>query len=183
MVLPQDTMADMETTGPHFDSLIKSCDWAGLARSLAYDRDEVQNTLPPDQAELIIEGMARVASKYIMNISPLSYKVYRVSPYAERLTQQAILRDWIMCGKTSLGMSFEERYGPQFADILKFLNAFEVPVINPTEKLWRDAAMAELKQAYEEKNEETFRKVYGALRMLAGQVRDRVLNEFKLVDC
>lgn len=183
MVLPQDTMADMETTGPHFDSLIKSCDWAGLARSLAYDRDEVQNTLPPDQAELIIEGMARVASKYIMNLSPLSYKVYRVSPYAERLTQQAILRDWITCGERGLRMSFEERYGPQFADILKFLSAFEVPVINPTEKLWRDAAMVELEQAYEEKNEEKFRKVYGALRMLAGQVRDRVLNEFKLVDC
>lgn len=143
----------------------------------------MQNTLPADQAELILEGMARVASKYIMNISPLSYKVYRVSPYAERLTQQAILRDWITCGETGLRMSFEERYGPQFADILQFLNALEVPVINATEKLWRDAAMVELKQAYGEKNEERFRKVYGALRMLAGQVRARVVNEFKLVDC
>ena len=79
-------------------------------------------------------------------------------------------------------MSFEERYGTQFAEILQFLNSFEVPFINPTEKHWRDAAMVELKQAYGERNEEGFREVYSDLRMLAGQIRARVVNEFKLVD-
>lgn len=79
-------------------------------------------------------------------------------------------------------LSFEERYDTQFGDIVHFLHAFEVPFMWPKEKLWRDAAMMELKRAYGEKDEEKFRKVYGALRMLAGEVRARVVDEFKLVD-
>ena len=175
-------MTDWETTGPEFDSLIKSCDWAGLAKSLARDRDEVLKFLPPDQAYPILEALSRVARKYFILISPLSPKVYRVSTYAEMLTHQAILRDWNACGEAGLRMTFEEKYGTQFANILRFLNAFEVPVITPTEKLWRDAAMVELRQAYGEENEESFREVYADLRILAGEVRARVVDEFQLVN-